>query len=147
MKNSPALAKLSLELAAMVRRHIDVPEPTATGGDLPSLVGAYWKVSGIIDAPEEGRRTRRHRLNQDQLIDLEHISLAIYRQVMALTGLSIHPAWRCVQSALRIEELGGDLTTPAAKREILDLVSWVAGCGFREQIILERWMVLEGATA
>ncbi|ANY85960.1 hypothetical protein [Pseudomonas putida] len=147
MKNSPAVAKLSLDLAAMVRRHIDVPDPTATGGDLPSLVSAYWKVNGIIDAPEEGPRTRRHRLNQMQLIDLEHISLAIYRQVMALTGLSIHPAWRCVMSAIRIDELGGDFNSLAAKREVLDLVTWVAGCGFREQIILERWMVLEGATA
>ncbi|WP_445673858.1 hypothetical protein ACUDA6_07295 [Pseudomonas ceruminis] len=147
MKNSPAIAKLSLDLAAMVRRHIDVPDPTATGGDLPSLVSAYWKVSGIIDAPEEGPRTRRHRLNQMQLIDLEHISLAIYRQVMALTGLSIHPAWRCVMSAIRIDELGGDFNSLAVKREVLDLVTWVAGCGFREQIILERWMVLEGATA
>lgn len=147
MKNSPAVAKLSLDLAAMVRRHIDVPEPTATGGDLPSLISAYWKVSGIIDAPEEGPRTRRHRLNHGQLVDLEHISLTIYRQVMALTGLSIHPAWRCVMSAIRIDELGGDFTTLAAKREVLDLVSWVAGCGFREQIIQERWMVLGGATA
>lgn len=147
MKNSPAIAKLSLDLAAMVRRHIDVPDPTATGGDLPSLVSSYWKVSGIIDAPEEGPRTRRHRLNQAQLVDLEQISLAIYRQVMALTGLSINPAWRCVVSAIRIEEMGGDITTTEAQREIQELKAWVAGCGFREQIILERWMVLEGATA
>lgn len=147
MKNSPAVAKLSLDLAAIVRRHIDVPEPTAAGGDLPSLVSAYWKVSGIIDAQEEGPRTRRHRLNHGQLVDLEHISLAIYRQVMALTGLSINPAWRCVMSAIRIEVMGGDITTPEAQREVQELLSWVAGCGFREQIILERWMVLEGATA
>lgn len=147
MKNSPAVAKLSLNLAAMVRCHIDLPEPTATGGDLPSLISSYWKASGIIDAPEEGARTRRHRLNQAQLIDLEHISLAIYRQVMALTGLSINPAWRCVISAVRIEEMGGDIAAPEAQREVQELLSWVAACGFREQIILERWMVLEGATA
>ncbi|WP_342650893.1 hypothetical protein [Pseudomonas sp. REB1044] len=147
MKNSPAIARLSLDLAAMVRRHINVPEPTATGGDLPSLVGAYWKVSGIIDAPEDGARTRRHPLNQAQLIDLEHISMAIYRQVMALTGMSVNPAWRCVMSAIRIEEMGGDITTAEAQREVQELLSWVVGCDFREQIIQERWMVLEGATA
>ena len=147
MRNSSVVAKLALDLAAIVRRHIDVPGPTATGGDLPSLVSAYWKVSGIIDAPEEGPRIRRHRLNQAQLVDLEQISLAIYRQVMALTGLSINPAWRCVMSAIRINEMGGDVTTAEAQRELHELLSWAAGCGFREQIILERWMVLEGATA
>ncbi len=147
MKNSPVVAKLTLEIAAIIRQHLALPEPTASGGDLVSLVAAYWHIHNLIDAPEDAPRKTRHPLNRAHLIDLEHVSLTLYRQIMAITGLSFHPSWQLCVSAVRIEEEGGLLTSDFALAEIERLKHYVVDLGFREQIVIERWMVEEGATA
>lgn len=147
IKNSPVVANLAMEIAAIVRQHLGVPEPTAKGGDLVSLVQAYWHIHNLIDAPEDKPRTKRHPLNQGQLIDLERVSLTIYRQIMALTGLSFYPSWQVCVAAVRIEAAGGLLDSEIGLAEIDRLKKWVDELGFKAQIIAERWMVEEGATA
>ena len=147
IKNSPVVASLTMEIAAIIRQHLSVPEPTAKGGDLVSLVQAYWHIHNLIDAPEDKPRTKRHPLNQGQLIDLERVSLTIYRQIMALTGLSFYPAWQVCVAAVRIEAARGLLDSEIGLAEIDRLKKWVDELGFKAQIIAERWMVEEGATA
>lgn len=147
IKNSLVVANLSMEIAAIVRQHLGVPEPTAKGGDLVSLVQAYWHIHNLIDAPEDKPRTKRHPLNQGQLIDLERVSLTIYRQIMALTGLSFYPSWQVCVAAVRIEAAGGLLDSQIGLAEVDRLKKWVDELGFKAQIITERWMVEEGATA
>ena len=147
IKNSPVVANLTMEIAATIRQHLNVPEPTATGGDLVSLVQAYWHIHNLIDAPEDKPRTKRHPLNHGQLIDLERVSLTIYRQIMALTGLSFYPSWQICVSAVRIEAAGALLDSEIGAAEIERLKGWIDEMGFKEQIVAERWMVEEGATA
>lgn len=147
IKNSPVVANLTMEIAAIIRKHLDVPEPTATGGDLVSLVQSYWHIHDLIDAPEDNPRTKRHPLNRGQLIDLQRVSLTIYRQIMGLTGLSFYPAWQVCVAAVRIEADGGLLDSETGQAEIIRLKEWVSQRGIKEQIITERWMVEEGATA
>lgn len=147
IKNSPTVSSLVKQMAAILRAHIGVAEPTAAGGDLVSLVRAYWQVHNLIDAPEDGPRTRRHPLNRAQHIDLEHISLTLYRQIMALTGLSFYPSWQLCISAVRIEAEGCAITSEFALAEIERLKRYVVDLGFKEQIVAERWMIEEGATA
>lgn len=147
IKNTPVVASLSIEIAAILRKHIGVPEPTTKGGDLVSLVQAYWKIHSLIDAPEDVPRTRRHPLNRHQLMDLEHVSLTLYRQIMALTGLSFYPSWQVCVAAVRIEAEGVDLDSEVGTTEVARLKQYVDELGFKEQIVTERWMVEEGATA
>ncbi|AKS06953.1 hypothetical protein [Pseudomonas trivialis] len=147
IENSPVVASLTMEIAAIIRQHLSVPEPTAKGGDLVSLVQSYWHIHDLIDAPEDNPRTKRHPLNRVQLIDLQHVSLTIYRQIMALTGLSFYAAWQVCVAAVRIEAAGGLLDTEIGQTEITRLKAWVSARGIKEQIIAERWMVEEGATA
>ncbi|ANF84618.1 hypothetical protein A7J50_1179 [Pseudomonas antarctica] len=147
IKNSPVVASLTMEIAAIIRQHLNVPEPTAKGGDLVSLVQAYWHIHNLIDAPEDQPRIKRHPLNQGQLIDLERVSLTIYRQIMALTGLSFYPAWQICVSAVRIEAAEELLDSEIGELEIARLKKWVDDLSFKDQIIAERWMVEEGATA
>ena len=147
MKNSPTVARLALEIAAAVRQHLELPEPTASGGDLVSLVTAYWHIHNLIDAPEDGPRTKRHPLSRTQLIDLERVSLTLYRQIMAITGLSVYPSWQICIAAIQIEAEGGQLDSDIGRWEIAHLKQWVTELGFKEQIVIERWMVEEEATA
>ena len=147
IKNSPVVARLTTEIAAIIRQHLNVPEPTANGGDLISLVQAYWHIHNLIDAPEDKPRTKRHPLNHGQLIDLERVSLTIYRQIMALTGLSFYPSWQICVAAVRIEAAAQLLDSEIGLAEVDRLKKWVDDLGFKEQIIAERWMVEEGATA
>lgn len=147
IKNSPIVAGLTMEIAAIIRQHLNVPEPTAKGGDLVSLVQSYWHIHDLIDAPEDNPRTKRHPLNRGQLIDLQRVSLTIYRQIMALTGLSFYPAWQVCVAAVRIGDAGVKVDSEIGQAEIARLKAWVSGRGVRDQIITERWMVEEGATA
>ncbi|MBX7274595.1 hypothetical protein K2E95_01295 [Pseudomonas sp. ERGC3:01] len=131
IKNSPVVANLTMEIAAIVRQHLCVPEPTANGGDLVSLVQAYWHIHNLIDAPEDKPRTKRHPLNQGQLIDLERVSLTIYRQIMTLTGLSFYPAWQVCVAAVRIEAEGELLDSEIGLAELDRLKKWVDELGFQ----------------